>query len=121
MNKRPHSITLTSWIFIAAGCIGLIYHFLPQHIGELKAQHSFEYELIWVSFVRILAVVCGVFMLRGFNWARWLLVVWIAYQVIRSAFHSPLEVVMHCVLFCTVAYLLFRPQATRYFRHRRAD
>ena len=116
MNKRPRPITVISWIFIAVGSIALLYH-----LAELKAQHPFEYGLVWVCFVRFLAVLCGVFMLRGFNWARWLLVVWIAYHVILSAFHSPLEVVLHSLLFGVVVYFLFRPQASAYFRRRRAE
>ena len=60
-------------------------------------------------------------MLRGFNWARWLLVVWIAYHVILSAFHSPFEAAVHGLLFVIVAYFLFRPQASAYFRRRRAE
>jgi len=111
MNKRPRSITIISWIFIAAGSIGFLYH-----ITELKALHPYASELVWISLVRLLAVLGGVFMLRGFNWARWLLIVWIAFHVILSFFHSPLEVVLHSLLFGTVVYFLFRPQASAYFR-----
>jgi hypothetical protein len=60
-------------------------------------------------------------MLCGFNWARWLLVVWIAYHVILSAFHSPFEVVIHGLLFGVVVYFLFRRQASVYFRDARAE
>jgi len=67
MNKRPRSITVVSWIFIVSGLIGLLYH-----ITELKAQQRFENGMVWICFVRLLAVVGGVFMLRGINWARWL-------------------------------------------------
>jgi hypothetical protein len=62
-----------------------------------------------------------VFMLRGCNWARWLLLVWIAYHVILSAFHSLSELVMHSLLFALVAYFLLRPQASAYFRGARAN
>ena len=116
MNKRPRPITVISWIFIAVGSIALLYH-----LTELTTQHPFEYELVWVCLVRLIAVLCGVFMLRGFNWARWLLVAWIAFHVILSFFHSPLEVVLHSLLFGVVVYFLFRPQASAYFRRRRAE
>ena len=116
MNKRPLPITVISWIFIAVGSIALLYH-----SAELKAQHPFDYGLVWVCFVRLRAVLGGVFMLRGFNWARWLLVVWIAYHVILSAFNSPLEVVLHSLLFSVVVYFLFRSQASAYFRRSGAE
>jgi len=111
MNKRPLSITVISWLFVAAGAIGLAYH-----ATEFKADRPFQYDVVWVSLVRLLAILCGVFMLRGSNWARWLLFLWIAYHVVLSAFHSLSELVMHSVLFLVVAYFLLRPQASAYFR-----
>jgi len=116
MNKRPRSITVISWIFIAVGSIALLYH-----LTELKARYPFEQGLVWVCFVRMLAILSGVFMLRGFNWARWLLVAWLAYHVVLSAFHSPLEVVVHGLLLGVVTYFLFRPPASSYFRSGRAE
>ena len=55
-------------------------------------------------------------MLRGSNWARWLLIVWLGYHVALSVFHAPFELVVHSLLFAAVLYFLFRPQATAYFR-----
>jgi hypothetical protein len=81
MHKRPRSITIISWIFIAVGALSLLASLWPlvdtaaaQRITRLKAQHPVEFWLTPV--VRILAILSGVFMLYGFNWARWLLVVW---------------------------------------------
>ena len=111
MNKRPRSITVISWIFLAAGFIGLAYH-----ATEFNAQSPFEYDVVWVCFVRLLAILCGVFMLRGSNWARWLLVVWLGYHVILSVLHTPFELLVHSLLFAGVLYFLFRPQASVYFR-----
>jgi hypothetical protein len=110
MNKRPLSITVISLVFAAAGAIGLAYHLI-----EFKVQHPFQYDIVWVSLVRLTAIVCGVFMLRGSNWARWLTLVWMAYHVILSGFHSWHQSVVHGLLFAVFAYFLFRPQATEYF------
>ena len=111
MNKRPLSVTVISWLFISAGVIGLVYH-----ATDFVAQRPFEYDLVLVCFVRLLAILCGVFMLRGSNWARWGLIVWIAYHVILSAFHSPSELIMHSALLALIAYFLFRPKVSAYFR-----
>src|SRR5437867_10501293 len=111
MSKRPRSLTVVSWIFVAAGVVGLAYH-----ATEFKAQRPFDYDFLWVCFVRLLAILCGVFMLRGSNRARWILLVWIAYHVILSAFHSLSGLIIHALLFAVVAYFLFRPQASAYFR-----
>jgi hypothetical protein len=113
MNRRPLSITVISWLFVAAGAIGLAYH-----LTELQGQ--FEYGLVLVCILRLLAILAGLFMLRGSNWARWLLLVWIAYHVILSAFHSLSELAMHTLLLGVVAYFLFRPKASAYFRAARA-
>ncbi len=111
MKKRPLSITIISWLFLAAGVIGL-----SHQATEFKAQRPFEYGLVFVCLVRLLAIICAVFMLRAGNWARWLLVIWIACHVILSAFHSPSELIIHSLLLAVVAYFLFRPQASAYFR-----
>jgi hypothetical protein len=101
---------------VAAGAIGLAYH-----ASEFKVDRPFQYDVVWVCFVRLLAILCGVFMLRGSNWARWLLLVWIAYHIILSAFHSLSELVMHTLLLGVVAYFLFRPGASAYFRAASAE
>ena len=111
MRRRPLSITIIGWLFVGAGMIGLVYH-----ATEFKTQRPVEYELIWVCIVRLLAILSGVFLLRGSNWARWLLLVWLAYHVILSAFHSLFELAMHGLLLGVIAYFLFRPQASAYFR-----
>jgi len=111
MNKRPLSVTIIGCIFIAAGVIGFAYH-----VTEFKALHPFPYEIVWSASVRMLAVLGGVFVLRGHNWARWLLLAWIAFHVILSAFHSLSELIVHGLLFVVVAYVLFRPKASGYFQ-----
>src|SRR3989442_10487081 len=101
MTKRPISVTVIGCIFIAVGVIGFSYH-----VTEFKTQRPFEYGLVWVSLLRLLAILGGVFVLRGNNWARWLLLIWIAYHVILSAFHSLTELVVHGLLFAIIAYVL---------------
>jgi len=111
MKKRPLSITIISWLFVGAGIIGLAYH-----ATEFKAGRPFQYDVLWVCLVRFLAILCGVFILRGSNWARWLLLVWIAFHVVLSAFHSLIELAVHSLLLAVIGYFLFRPQASAYFR-----
>ena len=126
MNKRPRSITVISWIFIALGGILTLADLLPlvdtaaaQRFSEFKAQHPFESARDILA--HVLAVVCGVFMLYGFNWARWLLVVWMGFHLILSALHSPFQLVVHSLLFAVVLYFLFRPPASAYFRGARTN
>jgi hypothetical protein len=113
MSRRPRSVTLIGGLFIAAGAIGFAYH-----AGDLRIEGPFRYELVWVLFLRLLAIVGGIFVLRGANWARWLLLLWMGYHVVLSALHSVSELIMHSVLFAVIAYVLFRAQASAYFRNR---
>ena len=115
MNKRPHSVTAIGCIFIVAGVIGLAYHG-----AEFKAHRPFDYGNVWVLLVRLLAIIGGVFLLRGSDWARWFLLIWIAYHVILSAFHSAFELITHSLLFAVIAYFLYRPRVSAYFRDMRA-
>jgi hypothetical protein len=110
--KRPLSVTLISYLFIVAGAIGIIYH-----ASELK-EIATRQEEIWVLAVRLLAIVGGLFALRGANWARWLLVVWIVYHVILSFYHSTAELAMHAVLTVVVLIALFHKGANAYFAGR---
>jgi hypothetical protein len=114
MNKRPRSVTAIGCIFIVAGVIGLAYHG-----AEFKAQRYFDYENVWVLLVRLLAILGGVFLLRGSDWARWFLLIWIAYHVILSAFHSVFELITHSLLFAVIAFFLYRPRVSAYFRDMR--
>jgi hypothetical protein len=110
-SGRPRSVTVIGWLFIAAGIVGLVYH-----ASELKTSGPLDDEAVWVLLLRLLAVIGGAFMLRGADWARWLVLAWIAYHVVLSAFHSWSETAVHAALLAGVAFLLLRPEAGAYFR-----
>jgi hypothetical protein len=107
--KRPLSVTLISYLFIVSGLVGIIYH-----ASELK-EIATRREVIWVLSVRLLAIVGGIYALRGATWARWLLVAWIGYHVILSFYHSTAELTMHAILTVVVLIALFHKRANAYF------
>ncbi len=111
MNKRPLFIIIISWFYIAAGIVGAAYH-----STELNIHAPFENNAILLIFIRLLAIIGGVFTLRGANWARWLLLAWIVYHVYLSFFHTFSGEVMHSILLGITAYVLFGPKVTEYFR-----
>ena len=111
MPKRPLSITIIGWLFIAASTIGFVYHATEINIHDL-----FGNDLPLALFVQLLAVVGGIFLLRGANWARWLLAAWLLYHVILSIFHPIEQLIMHFVLLAVIAFFLFRQKANEYFR-----
>jgi hypothetical protein len=114
MRNRPLSVTIIACVYIVSGAIGFAYHF-----NDFLRQ-PFEQNILLVELIRLLAIVCGIFLLRGYNWARWLAVAWIAYHVMLSAFHAFSEFAIHCLLLAVIAWSLFRPAAATYFRPRSA-
>jgi hypothetical protein len=110
MKQRPISVTVLAWVYIAAGAVGFAYH-----LKDFTAR-PFQFENLWIEFVRILAIVSGAYMLRGKNWARWLAMAWIAFHVAISFFHSWGQLAMHAAVLVTFAVVLFRRPATEYFR-----
>ena|SRR5579864_3708049 len=110
MRKRPISITIISWIYIAAGIVGIAYH-----AREFNLQHPFEDDAMLALFVRALAIIGGTFMLRGQNWARWLTLAWMGCHVYLSIYHSRSQLVTHAAFLVVLAYFLFRPQGRDYF------
>ena len=106
--KRTISVTIIACVYLAVGTLAFVYHF-----RELL---SLQRDSVSIELTEFLAVVSGAFMLRGHNWARWLALAWIVFHVILSAFHSFRELAIHALFCAVIAWILFRPQAARYFR-----
>jgi hypothetical protein len=104
--QRPRSITIISWLFIIFGSVALVYGLLNGL--DLKGHW-------YVHLSRILQIVAGMFMLYGRNWARWLLVAWIAFHIVISALHSALFLLLHVVIFSVILFFVFRRDASSYF------
>ena len=115
-NMRPLSVTILAWVYVGVGTIGFLSHF-----PEIRARNAFQYDGILIEVVEVLAIVCGAFMLRGHNWSRWVALTWIALHVILSAFHTFREFAIHCLFCAVIAWVLFRPEAARYFRGARVE
>lgn len=115
-NSRPISVTLLAWLYIAVGAVAFIGHFQDVH-----AANMFRYDGIWIEVVEVLAVVCGVFLLRGQNWARWLAIAWIAFHVALSVYGPAREIVVHSLFLVAFTWILFRPAAAKYFSAARIE
>lgn len=107
-SKRPLLITILACVYLLVGIAGFAFHF-----RELL---TIQRDSIAVEIAELLAVVCGIFLLRRQNWARWLALAWMAFHVIVSASHPVRELVVHAVLFVVIAWILFLPSTRRYFR-----
>jgi len=108
--KRPLAVAIIGCLFIVAGLTGIIYHAPEWKTTGLQA------ESILALVVRLVAIVGGIFTLKGSNFARWVLVIWIVYHVILSFYHSTAELVTHIAFTVVVLLGLFNSKANEYFR-----
>ena len=111
MQTRPPTITIIAGLFLALGILGI-----ARTISE-QAQYSLlRSDSLWVLLLSLVAIVCGVFLLRRQNWARWLAVAWVATHVAISFLNSIQAVAMHALFLLLISYILFRPEANAWFR-----
>jgi len=118
MKKRPISITILASVYLVVGTVGF-----AVHLREILARQAFQYDDALIELTELIAIVCGVFMLQGRNWGRWLALAWIGGHVAISFFSSPhffsalQKVAIHGLFLALIAYFLFRPNARSYFQH----
>ena len=105
--KRPTPVTILGCLFIIVGLVGLPYHL---------SQRPLDRWIVAICFIELVAVVGGVLLLKGRSWARWLMLGWLAFHVVESAFNSLSDGLAHVVLFVAVAYFPFTPPDSKYFQ-----
>jgi hypothetical protein len=110
LKKRPITITILAWLYVAVGALGT-----ASHYANFMTHKPLVNEIVWITALGAAAVVAGAFMLHGRNWARWLALVWMAAHVVISALHLLHGLLIHSVLFALIAYILFRRDAREYF------
>lgn len=111
MKKRPLPVTIIAVVYMLTGAAGLV-----SHLANVRFHRPFEYDIIGIAAVSLVALFCGIFLLRGRNWARWGALAWMAFHVVLSAFQSRIQLAIHSVFFAAIVYFLFRPAAKEYFR-----
>lgn len=115
MHKPPISVLVIAVLYIAVGVIGFAYHWTDLHAGG-----AFHYDGMVIEATELTALICGVFMLRRQNWARWLALAWIAFHVVLSVFQDLRGVIIHSIICALIAWAVLHPGASRYFRSTRA-
>ena len=105
--KRPFQVTTLGWLFTAVGILSTIYHLLKS---------PFDRWTVPILLVGMIAIVAGVFLLRGVRWARWLVLAWLAFHVVVSALNSLSDAMAHVVLLLVVGYFLLGPPTSKYFQ-----
>lgn len=82
-TNRPLSVTIIAVLYLIVGIAGFVGH----GYEALTARH-FPADAIVIEITEFLALLCGAFMLRGQNWARWVAVAWMAFHVAHQCVSS---------------------------------
>ena len=109
-RKPSPSILCVGVLFLALGVLDVW-----RGIAPLAGSGRLAGDDVQVLVIGVAALVGGSYVLRGRNWARWLLAGWMALHVVISA-GRPAELGAHLVIFGCVAFLLFRARASAWFR-----
>jgi hypothetical protein len=110
-RKRPISVLVVAVAFIAMGLLD-IWRGLTPLTG--KPAHLAGDDVVVFS-IGLIALIGSICVLRGHNWARWLLAAWMAFHVALSI-QQPYVLLAHVVIFGLVVAGLFYPGASTYFR-----
>jgi hypothetical protein len=117
VKQRPIAVTIISLLFIVIGAGGMIRGVLSLVVG--RGAGITGHELVDASLVEVssfAALLSGMFMWRGANWARWLCIAWMAFHVVISLGHDKVKLIVHCVWLVLLTVVLFWPGANAYFR-----
>ena len=113
MKKCPIVVAVVAVLLMLAGAARVLGGVL--NASSLSADH---YQIVWMVGVNLIAIVAGIFILRGDNWARWLAMAWMAFHVAISFYNNINQVLMHSIILALFAWCLFRGEARAYFANR---
>ena len=112
VRPRIRSVVLVGVLFLILGALDLWRGLAPLFAS---APHwHMAADDVEVLAIGVAAIVGGIYVLRGANWARWLLAAWMALHVAISI-GQPTALIAHLVIFGFVAWLLFRSGASPHF------
>jgi hypothetical protein len=116
MKICPPTITVLSFLFVAIGVIST-----GVHVWQFNVARPTFFEEAGIYTIGALAVIAGIYMLRGRNWARWLAMGWICFHVIVAAFNqsvgwASIGLLIHAVFVALLAWFLFRRESQQWFK-----
>ncbi|HEV7992169.1 MAG TPA: hypothetical protein VGP25_10105 [Gemmatimonadaceae bacterium] len=111
-RKPIPSILAIGVLFLVLGVLD-VWRGLAPMFGTASRLATDDMQVLAIG---IAALAGGGFLLRGHDWARWLLAVWMLLHVAIS--EGPRQLTGHLLIFGFVAYLLFRPRAAASFGRR---
>ncbi len=123
MRARPRVVTIIAWILILKGALlglgrlSLIGNpFLRESMEKARLPVALQYFETFLGYA--VAIAAGIFLLRGENLGRWLLIYWAGFSFVLALVNSGLAIDPFVFLFVNgmMIYLLMRSPATEFFR-----
>jgi hypothetical protein len=111
-RARSRSVIAVGVIFLALGVLDVTRGLAPLFASAPHWHMAIDDAEVLA--IGIAALVGGVYLMKGRNWARWLLAVWMAFHVAISV-GQPRQLVAHIVIFGFITFLLFRRAASPHF------
>jgi len=111
-SSRPLVITLLGWLLILVGLAEFILHVIRIH-------HPVQPSDVGIALLELVLAGCGIFLLRGSNWARWFAVAWIGVHVGIGFLDSFRRGMIHAIIFLIFTWILFRPEVNAWFQPER--
>ena len=105
-KRIPVPVIVIACLYLVVGIGGFIVHF-----SDVRTP-----DWIGVEVTEFLGFVCGVFLLRGRNWSRWLASAWMAFHVALSFGELP-QLAIHSLFLVLIVWCLFRADSSRFFRN----
>jgi len=103
-RKRPFEVTFTGWLFIAVGILATVFQLWHGTLDRW---------MVVIVLEEFIAIVAGVFLLRGARWARWLILLWVAGHAAAFAFISLSMALPHFALVLIFGYVLLGPPTSQ--------
>jgi hypothetical protein len=130
MQTRPLSVTFVGWILMILGTLELWQTFsllLAILNGGPDVKIIFSYSTLpipvqwaFIAAGAVIALLCGLYILKGSNWARILYPSWVAFCYILEILIEPgKDISLSDFIFLfLICLILFLPGANKYFASR---
>jgi hypothetical protein len=118
--KRPISITIVSWFLILQGIIGIAGILLSKKdqitIDSIE-NTQIQFQTVYILIGMLTSILCGIFVLRRKNWARWLYTLWSGVGI----FISPTKIGFSLMIlpgffkYLIIVFFLFSHKSNKWF------
>ena len=122
MKTRPVSVSVIGWLLIVMGGLSFFSILLTINnpmVHEAMSGNPLPIPILYtVSFLNILVMIAsGIGILKGYNWARWLYVIWNTFEFFVGFTTFPVKRMMlpGLVVFLIIVFFLFSPPVNAFF------